>query len=225
MRRIVGLPCSIAAALCAVIWGGAIAAAPDPATTGTLHDAQRPTSLEHSSWAADPTLPGTDLPLVGRSLFDHLTADATEGASAHHVPFPFAALIERIQARLSQEEINGGARLVMIPMGRSLQRVAASPDFFKFPRIVFAVTGEPAAGGRDAGMLLKDRLYLGYVEKTGLIEVISYNEAAGRFEFQLVKDYRAGGEPKVFYANRAICVSCAVSSRNVVAVAFIVLPP
>ena len=41
-----------------------------------------------------------------------------------------------------------------------------------------------------------------------MLEVISYNEAAGRFEFQLVKDYRAGAQPKVFYANRAICISC-----------------
>ena len=56
--------------------------------------------------------------------------------------------------------------------------------------------------------MLKDRLYLGYVEKTGMLEVISYNEAAGRFEFQLVKDYRPGAQPKVFYANRAICIAC-----------------
>jgi hypothetical protein len=57
-------------------------------------------------------------------------------------------------------------------------------------------------------MLLKDRIYLGYQEKADLIEVISYSEAAGRFEFQLVKDYRAGGRPKVFYANRAVCIAC-----------------
>lgn len=96
----------------------------------------------------------------------------------------------------------------MIPMGRSLQRNAAAPDFFKYPRVVFAVTGEPATNERDAGALLKDRLYIGYVEKTGVLEVISYNEAAGRFEFQLVKDYRASAQPRVFYANRAICIAC-----------------
>ena len=96
----------------------------------------------------------------------------------------------------------------MIPMGRSLQRMAAAPEFFKYPRVVFAVIGEPATNERDAGALLKDRLYIGYVEKTGVLEVISYNEAAGRFEFQLVKDYRGNAQPKVFYANRAICISC-----------------
>jgi hypothetical protein len=94
-------------------------------------------------------------------------------------------------------------RQVLIPLGRSLQRIAASPDFFEFPRIVVAVDGEGASG-----LLLKDRLYLGYQEKSNLLEVISYNEAAGRFEFQIVKGYRAGGTPQVVYANRNVCTAC-----------------
>jgi hypothetical protein len=141
-------------------------------------------------------------------LFDYLVMEPAEGKSSYRVPFPLSVLIDRIQARLGQQEYGGATRVVMIPVGRSLQRTAAAPDFFKYPRIVFAVTGEPRTDEHDAGALLKDRLYLGYVEKTGLLEIISYNEAAGRFEFQVVKDYRAGAQPKVFYANRAICISC-----------------
>ena len=38
--------------------------------------------------------------------------------------------------------------------------------------------------------------------------MISYNEAAGRFEFQVVKDYRARGDAQVRYANRAVCIAC-----------------
>jgi hypothetical protein len=171
-------------------------------------DAWRETDADYSSWAVDPSSPGPDLPPAGRSLFDHLVTARERGRTGYRVPFPFSALIERIEARLAQQERNGGTRAVMIPMGRSLQRTAAAPDFFKYPRIVFAVTGEPTTNARDAGVLLKDRVYLGYVEKTGVLEVISYNEAAGRFEFQLVKDYRAGARPKVLYANRAICISC-----------------
>jgi hypothetical protein len=151
---------------------------------------------------------GPDLPPAGRSLFDHLVTEPAGTQKAYRVPFPFSALIDRIQARLGQQEYSGGTRVVMIPMGRSLQRTAAAPDFFKYPRVVFAVVGELATTERDAGTLLKDRLYIGYVEKTAVLEVISYNEAAGRFEFQLVKDYRAGAQPTVFYANRAICISC-----------------
>jgi hypothetical protein len=163
---------------------------------------------DYSSWAVDPTAPGADLPSAGRSLFDHLVTERTANGPAYRIPYPFSALVERIEAQLGQQEYAGGTRVVLIPMGRSLQRTAAAPDFFKYPRIVFAVTGEPASSERDAGALLKDRLYIGYVEKTQTLEIISYNELAGRFEFQLVKDYRAGAQPKVFYANRAICVSC-----------------
>jgi len=162
--------------------------------------------FDYSSWAVDPSAPGADLPPVGRSLFDHLIWE--RDGKRYRLPFPFSALIDRIQAHLARQEYNGGTRMVLIPMGRSLQRNAAAPDFFKYPRVVFAVTGEPATDERNAGMLLKDRLYIAYLEKTGVLEVISYNEAAGRFEFQLVKDYRSGGQPTVFYANRAICISC-----------------
>jgi hypothetical protein len=163
---------------------------------------------DYASWAVDPGVPGPDLPPSGRSLFDHLITEPEGGKNGYRIPFPFSALIERIQARLSQEEYNGGTRIALFPMGRSLQRAAAAPDFFKYPRVVLAVIGEPATHERDAGVLLKDRLYVGYVAKTATLEVVSYNEAAGRFEFQLVKDYRAGAQPRVFYANRAVCIAC-----------------
>ena len=181
------------------------AAEASPVSKGVGDGHQIP-GVDYSSWAVDPTAPGADLPPVGRSLFDYLVSERT--SKSYRVPFPLSALIDRVREHLSQREYNGGTRVVLIPMGRSLQRTAAAPDFFKYPRIVLAVTGEPATDEHDAGMLLKDRLYIAYVEKTGMLEVISYNEAAGRFEFQLVKDYRSGGQPTVFYANRAICVSC-----------------
>src|SRR3546814_7451200 len=34
------------------------------------------------------------------------------------------------------------------------------------------------------------------------------SEAAGRFEFQLVHDYRAGATPRVSYARRELCAAC-----------------
>ncbi len=77
-----------------------------------------------------------------------------------------------------------------------------------FHRAGSPYVAEPAAREGDAFVLLRDRLYVGYVEKTAMLEVLSYNEVAGRFELQIVKDYRPGGQPKVFYANRAICISC-----------------
>ena len=145
---------------------------------------------------------GTNLPSAGRSLFDELVGRGRP--DRWNIPFPFSKLI----ASLSQA---GGCQskcvqTVMIPLGRSLQRTAAAPEFFKYPRIVAAFTADTAIAGNFP--LLKDRLYLGFQEKANLIEVISFNETAGRFEFQLVKNYGAGMKPKVFYANRAVCVSC-----------------
>ena len=146
------------------------------------------------AWATDPAVPGPTLPPVGRSLFDFVAADG--------VPFPFEALVRKVEADAGCAP-GECVKPVLIPLGRSLQRTAAAPDFFAFPRVVVAVTGEGAGP-----MLARDRLYLGYQEKANLVEVISYNEAAARFEFQLVRDYRAGGTPRVVYANRDVCTAC-----------------
>lgn len=153
-------------------------------------------------WAVDPKDVGGNLPPSGQSLFDTLVA-GHEGRA--QVPFPFEKLVALIERRGRCNAQAPCTRAVLIPLGRSLQRTAAAPDYFKYPRVVVAVTGE---SGREGALHLKDRLYLGYQEKTDLIEVISYNELAGRFEFQLVKDYRAGGQPKVFYGNRLLCMAC-----------------
>ena len=146
------------------------------------------------AWATDPAVPGPTLPPVGRSLFDFVAADG--------VPFPFEALVRKVEADAGCAP-GECIKPVLIPLGRSLQRTAAAPDFFAFPRVVVAVTGEGTGP-----MLARDRLYLGYQEKANLVEVISYNEAAARFEFQLVRDYRAGGTPRVVYANRDVCTAC-----------------
>jgi len=148
-------------------------------------------------WAVDPEDPGEDLPPAGRSLFDFLVASK----GGYDVPFPFSALVQAIGERL------GGTPFerVLIPLGRSLQRNAAAPRFFHAPRAILAVVEDP---GRPGAPLLKDRLYLGYQETAAILEVISYNEAAGRFEFQVVHDYRPGGRPRVLYASRALCTAC-----------------
>lgn len=159
------------------------------------------------AWVVDPASSGESLPSVGRSLFDFLVLS---GGSTQ-VPFPFEALTRTIDARSGCDAAGASClKSVLIPLGRSLQRSSAAPEFFAYPRAVVAVDAEPSGkaplGNRR--LLLKDRLYLGYQERADLIEVISYNEAAGRFEFQLVKDYRAGATPKVVYANRAVCTAC-----------------
>lgn len=160
-----------------------------------------------AAWVVDPAEPGDNLPSVGRSLFDTVFAVRRDGPAGYDIPFPFSALLARLDGLLAHDPANPlpPAKRVLIPLGRSLQRTAAAPDYFAFPRVVVAIDGEPA---NAAGPYLKDRLYLGYQEKSAVLEVISYNEAAGRFEYQLVKDYRAGARPRVFHANRTLCFAC-----------------
>ncbi len=151
---------------------------------------------------------GANLPPAGRSLFDQLMTNQANGEDSQ-VPFPLPKLLAQMAARAGCGNEEGGCyRAVLIPLGRSLQRTAAAPEFFKYPRMVVAFNADPTRAAKDFFPLLKDRLYLGYQEKANLIEVISYNEEAGRFEFQLVKDYRDNAVPRIFYANRAVCVSC-----------------
>jgi hypothetical protein len=116
-----------------------------------------------------------DEPPAGQSLFDSLVPTP--------VPFPFSKLLDRI---------GGHPQKVLIPLGRSLQRFTAAPQFFRFPRAVATF----------------DELFLAYQEKGAVIEVLSYNEDAGRFEFELVKNYREGSAAHVEHARRSVCTAC-----------------
>jgi len=159
--------------------------------------------------AAKSVAAATDLPPAGRSLFDELTIVEAGGRSVQRVPYPFAALLRSLESRVGADTLGrSGVAAVLIPVGRSLQRNASLQHPFDHPRIVAAVTGEPRRTGGRAEAFLKDRLFLGFQDEAGVIEVISYNEAAGRFEFQVVKDYRPGREPQVFYARRTVCTAC-----------------
>ena len=146
------------------------------------------------AWAVDPSDPGANRPAHGQSLFDQINPDG--------VPFPFEMLVRKIEAAAG---CKSGACMtsVFVPLSRSLQRMAAAPDFFSFPRVIAAMTAD--GGGH---LLAKDRVYLGYQERAGVIEVISYNEAAARFEFQLVRNYLPHGKPETVYASRAVCTAC-----------------
>jgi mono/diheme cytochrome c family protein len=164
-----------------------------------------PRAADAAAWAVSPAAPGPDAPPAGRSLFDFMVTREAGGKRVYDLPFPFAALVQRVAERAGCAGREPCVKQVLIPLGRSLQRTAASPEFFRHPRVVAAIDGE---GARSGAPLAKDRLYLGYQEQSNVVEVISWNEAAGRFEFQIVRDYRAGSAPQVVYARRAVCAAC-----------------
>ncbi|MGH8517402.1 MAG: hypothetical protein ACREUE_08070 [Panacagrimonas sp.] len=142
-------------------------------------------------------IPQDDLPPAGtRSLFDHVLAQ-NDG-----LPFPF----EKLVAVMQRQAPEGTKPLaVMIPLGRSLLK--ASADFHK-PRVVFAADYHADNTPAALGLAPRGQLFLGFTEAASEIEVVSYNELAGRFEFQLVQNYCSGCVPRIVYARRAICQTC-----------------
>ncbi len=167
-----------------------------------------------SAESVAPAIPSTTIEqaeVTGSTgtLFNKLFRQQSGGTVTYDVPYPFTALMERIAANLAVGEKGAPSLLqVLIPLGRSLQRYAAEPEYFRYPRVIVAVDAEPATSPDHAGFLLRDRLFLGYQEKANAIEVISYNESAGRFEFQRVDDYGPGLTPTVSPASRMLCMGC-----------------
>ena len=150
-----------------------------------------------------------DVPPTGASLFDQLFSQVVDGRAHYRIPFPFEELTREIAGHLdSPDGAAGGIAKVLIPVGRSLQRDAARPHYFEYPRAVAAVVGTVPESDGSSRPQLRDRLFLGYQEKAEILEVISYNETAGRFEYQIVNDYGADRRPRVSYAKRRVCLGC-----------------
>ncbi len=143
-----------------------------------------------------------ETPLEGRSLFDQITMVREGNQVLQKIPFPF----EQLRAQL-ETKLQAPMMATLIPKGRSLQRHATSEPF-RYPRVVLAAITEGSAQGENLGFLLKDRLYLGYVEAANQLEAISYNPDMGRFEFQIIDNYGPGLTPRVRYASRAFCLAC-----------------
>lgn len=172
------------------------------------------------TWVIDPTNPGEDSPPVGRSLFDHLVSRHQGESKSYDIPYPFSALLRSIEKTAVTRTSSPRFTVLVIPFGRSLHRYAAQPDFLQFPRILATVdtdatvaretreTTDSVSASAPLPFYLKDRLFLAFQEKAAMIEVISYNEAAGRFEFQIVRNYRPDTTPQVIYANRKVCTVC-----------------
>ncbi len=91
-------------------------------------------------WAFDAARPGNNLPPAGESLFDSLFVTGHGSTRSYDIPFPFAALRRRIRSYTQGAE-NGevGFTETLIPFSRALPRLAAAPEFFRYPRIVLAV--------------------------------------------------------------------------------------
>lgn len=156
----------------------------------------KPVLSDHKALSAQ-LIPQDDLPPVGtRSLFDHLIVE-NDG-----LPYPF----EKLAKMLTALDADGHAPVsVLIPNGRSLLKAQANAAH---PRVLLAADFQLGNKPLNFGLAPRGQLFLGFVENAHEIEVLSYNEGAGRFEFQLVQNYCAGCVPRIVYARRAICTTC-----------------
>lgn len=168
--------------------------------------------VSQAEWSVAPVDFENSDPGRGRSYFDYVFSKLNGEKREYDIPYPFEKVLGRLSEYLGHSS-PAGLGVVLFPMGRSLQRNAALGDghqfdqelFFKFPRVVVGVTQEPKI---PFALNLKGRLYIGFHEKSKVLEVISYNDNEGRYEYQVVRDYEQGHQPKVFYANRQLCLSC-----------------
>ena len=87
------------------------------------------------------------------------------GPARYRIPFPFEDLTREIADRLgSPNGEAGGIAKVLIPMGRSLQRDAAKPHYFEYPRAVAAVVGTVPESDESSRAQLRDQLSPQFVE-------------------------------------------------------------
>ncbi len=151
----------------------------------------------HEALLSAQIISDEDLPPEGtRSLFDHFVAQQ-DGLA-----YPFNRLLEQLQASSPNNEL---PRNVLIPHGRSLLKGQADEAL---PRIIVAADFEQDNNEASLGLKARGQLFMGFVERANEIEVISYNELAGRYEFQLVQNYCADCVPRIVYAQRAVCSTC-----------------
>ena len=182
----------VAAALVASL----LAACGDDNSAAIAQLAKQPGTPAADSLSAK-LIPSDDLPPAGtRSLFDHLIA------ANGQIPYPFPKLVELIR---NNDPAAAAPLTVLVPHGRSLLKGLADDQH---PRVLAAADFEAPATSASLGLAPRGQLFLGFVENAAEIEVLSYNEAAGRYEFQLVQNYCAGCIPKLVYAKRAICTTC-----------------
>ncbi|MGE3875612.1 MAG: hypothetical protein AB7F74_21880 [Parvibaculaceae bacterium] len=135
------------------------------------------------------------IPAAAATVFEQLYPARDGGLS---LPYPFSALVADLEARTGAE-----LQVGFIPLGRSLQRFGADPDYFTSPRIILSVT----ANGKG-GMKLRDRLFIGYQPAVAALEVIAFDEAANQFRFLQVEDYREPDGQSFTAIDEKNCLAC-----------------
>jgi hypothetical protein len=107
------------------------------------------------------------------------------------IPFPVANLKAHLEnlSKVNDSDAELSPKLIytMVPKGRSLQSAATD---FSHPRILFGfIPSVDSPGSRQDYWDLVDRLFISYSEIQNKLEIISWNNFEGRFNFEEVRNY------------------------------------
>jgi hypothetical protein len=162
------------------------------------------------AYSTEENKTANDLTPALNTVFDRLFQSSGLQTQHHNIPYPFSKLIKHVESELGFSLDGNPNRLVttLIPVGRCINRFDASPNYFQSPRIVVAVDTEPLISAESNGLFMKDRLFMAYQPASKRLDIISYNDTDGRFEFQVVKNYQQNRKPKVVSAKRSNCTVC-----------------
>lgn len=166
-----------------------------------------PKTMEFKSIYGDDDLP----PKGTRSLFDYLIQIEPDSTSS--LPFNDLNSLRKIIAPLLDREESEFPLFLdaLFTTSRSLVRAYAAASV---PRPVMGIAEFPKQNEKHFGLLLKDRLFIGYHQSTKSFEVISENPLAGRMEFQVgVYDDKLK-KPRFYYGPRKdLCLVCHINAN------------
>lgn len=123
------------------------------------------------------------------------------------IPYPFERLASMLRSQ-AKDGFNG----LILPFSRSLQRKYVTIDT---PRILLSINSndlDDITHLPHTPFSYAERqipvLYVAYTEGSPRLEVISWNELLGTFEFLVVSDYEKQNKPRLLRPDRALCMSC-----------------
>lgn len=124
------------------------------------------------------------------------------------VPYPIKELKDRLQEFARKDGGPFDVSVVMIPNGRSRQKSGCD---FKQPRVLLGIV--PPLDTDPTRRVLRnmaDRIFFGYSERRNELEVISWNNFQGKFEFRTVTNYDPpkAGKQKITGNVSHQCIIC-----------------
>lgn len=135
---------------------------------------------------------------LGESVFEKIIKDINGSKNNSRVIYPITSLVEKLDEHIYHNE-----NKVLGVISKSFNHQNKNIFSNKAPFTIYSTFLE---GKID--YQVKDRVFLIYHDHNNHLEVISYNEEEGRFNFLQVHNYSNSGENKLKKAKLNACMQC-----------------